>query len=213
MDPWTGEILAMASEPDFNPNVYGKVDPRPAAEPRGRGNLRARLDLQDGHRVGGARRKRADAGHADRLRARLHRHRRATRARHASERHADVHRRDREVQQRRRDPHGLQGRRRTARAVTSAASGSALRLLAGAAGRVARHRLVEAERQRAGVGVDGLPGRRHAAADGDGRQLDRQRRRADAAAPRARGDSRRRPPAGGARGAAPDDQRGHGGRR
>jgi cell division protein FtsI (penicillin-binding protein 3) len=27
MDPWTGEILAMASEPDFNPNVYGKVDP------------------------------------------------------------------------------------------------------------------------------------------------------------------------------------------
>jgi cell division protein FtsI (penicillin-binding protein 3) len=27
MDPWTGEILAMASEPDFNPNVYGRVDP------------------------------------------------------------------------------------------------------------------------------------------------------------------------------------------
>jgi len=27
MDPWTGEILAMASEPDFNPNVYGKVNP------------------------------------------------------------------------------------------------------------------------------------------------------------------------------------------
>ncbi len=26
MDPWTGEILAMASEPDFNPNVYGKVE-------------------------------------------------------------------------------------------------------------------------------------------------------------------------------------------
>ena len=26
MDPWTGEILAMASEPDFNPNVYGTVD-------------------------------------------------------------------------------------------------------------------------------------------------------------------------------------------
>ena len=27
MDPWTGEILAMASEPAFNPNVYGKIDP------------------------------------------------------------------------------------------------------------------------------------------------------------------------------------------
>jgi cell division protein FtsI (penicillin-binding protein 3) len=27
MDPWTGEILAMASEPAFNPNVFGKIDP------------------------------------------------------------------------------------------------------------------------------------------------------------------------------------------
>jgi cell division protein FtsI (penicillin-binding protein 3) len=27
MDPWTGDILAMASEPAFNPNVYGKIDP------------------------------------------------------------------------------------------------------------------------------------------------------------------------------------------
>lgn len=27
MDPWTGEVLAMASEPTFNPNVFGEVDP------------------------------------------------------------------------------------------------------------------------------------------------------------------------------------------
>ena len=45
---------------------------------------------------------------------------------------------------------------------------------------------------RAGIGVDGLPDRRHAAADGDRRQLDCQRRATDAAAPRAR-DDRERP--------------------
>jgi cell division protein FtsI/penicillin-binding protein 2 len=27
MDPWTGEVLAMASLPTFNPNVYGEFDP------------------------------------------------------------------------------------------------------------------------------------------------------------------------------------------
>ena len=84
MDPWTGEILAMASEPGLQSQRlrHGRSR-RSAAQPRGRGNLRARLDLQDGDRIGGARRRRADAGDADRLRARLHRHRRATRARRA----------------------------------------------------------------------------------------------------------------------------------
>jgi len=27
MDPWTGEILAMASYPDYNPNIAGRLDP------------------------------------------------------------------------------------------------------------------------------------------------------------------------------------------
>ena len=49
----------------------------------------------------------------------------------------------------------------------------------------------EVDRQRAGVGVDGLPGRRHAAADGGGGQLGRQRRRVRRAARRARRLSRR----------------------
>ena len=58
--------------------------------------------------------------------------------------------------------------------------------VAGPARRGDRHRLESAQRQRAGVGVDGLPDRRDAAADGHRRQLDRQRRPADAAAPGAR---------------------------
>ena len=113
MDPWTGEILAMASEPtSIRTSTAMPTDT--AAEPRGRGHLRARLDLQDRHRVGGARRSRADPGDADRRRARLHRHRPPRVHDMHPTRHADLHRRDREVQQRRRDPHGLQARRRAA---------------------------------------------------------------------------------------------------
>ena len=53
-------------------------------------------------------------------------------------------------------------------------------IVAGLSRREPRHRVgaVEAERQRAGVGVDGLPGRRDAAADGRGGERDRQRRHA-----------------------------------
>ena len=57
-----------------------------------------------------------------------------------------------------------------------------------------RHRLGRgrADRQRAGLDADRLPGRRHAAADGHGRQRRRQRRRAAAAARGSRRDARRR---------------------
>ena len=80
--------------------------------------------------------------------------------------------------------------------------------LAGFSRRELRDRLGsgQAQRQRAGLGGDGLPGRRDAAADGRGGQRRRQRRRAGAAARGSRGDSRRQAPAGSAQGHRPADQ-------
>ena len=70
---------------------------------------------------------------------------------------------------------------------------------------------VEADRQRPRVGVDGLPGGRDAAADGCGRQLDCQRRRAVRAARRPRGDCRRQAHARAAQDGPSDCLRRHGG--
>ena len=79
-----------------------------------------------------------------------------------------VHRRDRQVEQRRRDQGRPAARAGAARRVRRAASGSARRSSPDFPRRDRGHRLEPgaAERQRAGVGVDGLPGRRDAAADG-----------------------------------------------
>ena len=106
MDPHTGEILAMANWPTFNPNVYRRRRGERPAQPRGAGHLRAGLDLQGRDRVGGARRE-ADVTPTtmidtspgiDPLRRPRHRRVRGTRLRRAV-----VHRRDRQVEQRRRD--------------------------------------------------------------------------------------------------------------
>ena len=56
MDPHTGEILAMASWPTFNPNDYSDVAGIGAAQSRRAGSLRARIDVQARHRIGGDRR-------------------------------------------------------------------------------------------------------------------------------------------------------------
>ncbi len=100
---------------------------------------------------------------------------------------AVVHRRHRQVEQRRRD----QGRH-APRAGAARPLRQPVRLRPGAGARLPRreprHRLesVAPRRQRAGLGLDGLSGRRHAAADGHRGQLGRQRRRAHRAARRAR---------------------------
>ena len=67
IDPWTGEVLAMASVPTFNPNAFGDAD---ANHRRNLGvgpHLRAGLDVQDVHRLGGPPGTPSDAGIADRL--------------------------------------------------------------------------------------------------------------------------------------------------
>ena len=186
----------MANEPTFNPNAYRDFgrrssgatarcrictsrDRRSRSSPRRRRSKRSvmpidtLIDTNPGH-------------HPDR-------HRASSTTTRTQLRRAVVHRRDRQVEQRRRDQDRLQGRHRAARADTSRGSASASRVspdfpgespgIVWSAGQV--------DRERAGVGVDGLPGRRDAAADGGGRQLGRQRRRVRRAARRPRGVPRR----------------------
>ena len=104
-----------------------------------------------------------------------------------------LHGRDRQVEQRRRDQGRFEDRRRAHGPLHPP-----VRIrppdVARLSGRKPGHRVgaVEVERQRARVGVDGLPGRRHAAADGGGRERDRQRRHAVRAARRARDRQGRR---------------------
>ena len=118
---------------------------------------------------------------------------------------AVVHGRHRQVEQRRRDqdrPGARPGRDQPLRLAASASarrSPATSRTSAPASSTAAA--AVQAER--AGLGVDGLSDWRHAAADGRGGRLDRQRRRAGRAARRARDDRRRRPHRGAAAGRAP----------
>ena len=201
-DPGHGERAHVQPQ-----RVRGRSRQGPAEEPRGAGHLRARLHVQGRDRVGGAR---GEAGDADRHRSTSARARSRIGSRrdqrHAPLRPAVVRGRDRQVEQRRRDQGRDSGSAPSGWAATCAGSGSAACCRPTSAARSPGIVWSAAERQRAGVGVDGLPDRRHAAADGHGRQLGRQRRAADGAAPGARDRPGRHAHARPAEGAARDDQ-------
>ncbi len=61
MDPHTGEILALVSEPALQPERLQQGRSRVARQPRRRDDLRAGIDLQDDHRRGGPRGRRHQA--------------------------------------------------------------------------------------------------------------------------------------------------------
>ena len=166
---------------DVQPERLSRVRGWRTPESSRSGSVRAGIDVQGRDRFGRDRRK-GDAGrHADRHQPRRAPHRRTAEAGHRVRaprlRRAVVHRRHRAIEQHRRDQDRIPRRHGAAEplrvAVRIRPSG-----VAGLPGREPGHRVEsgEVDRERAGVGVDGLSGRRDAAADGDGRQLGGQRR-------------------------------------
>ena len=197
MDPHTGEILALANWPTFNPNAFSGVrrSSRAATAPSRISTSRARRSRSSPRRRRSRKHVIAPDG-SGRLRPGLH-HVRQPRRSTTCTRYGVLPFTDVivEVEQRRRDQGRDCGSARSGSAATSAGSASARRSRPDFRGENAG--IVwnpgAARSERAGVGVDGIPGRRDAAADGGGRQLGRQRRRADRAARRARVHQERPP--------------------
>jgi cell division protein FtsI (penicillin-binding protein 3) len=72
MDPYTGEILALANAPDFESQRVSRRARRAAPQSCDPGHLRAGIDVQDRHRKRGVRRTEGDAEHDHRRQRRQH---------------------------------------------------------------------------------------------------------------------------------------------
>ncbi len=171
------------------PQPLRRVPSRAVDEPGGAGHLRARVDVQDRHGVGGDGRARVFArGHDRRQRGRLaQRLAPGHRGEEPQLRRPELFRRARQVEQRGRDQDRPRRGRRAPRPVRAPVR--VRRALVGRPpGRDARAAgpVGQLEREHAGVGLDGLRDRRDAAPDGGGRVGGGQRRITCAAAAGAR---------------------------
>ena len=168
-EPQTGEMLALANWPTFNPNAFGRLRGRGPPQPRASRTLRAGLDVQGRHGLG------RDRGAGDRrptIRSTAapgihHVRRRGVIRRHA--RYGVLPFNDVIVKSSNVGAIkvGLRlGAERLVRYVNRFGFGQTLS--PDFRGESRGHRLESraTRRQCARVGVDGLPGRRHAAADG-----------------------------------------------
>ena len=101
-NPHTGEILALANRPTFNPNIKREIKNESTEEPRRQRHLRARFDVQAGHHLRRARRKTDAARRTVRLPDGLDRHQRHAHPRQQAARSADRDRCAGRVERRRR---------------------------------------------------------------------------------------------------------------
>ena len=193
-DPTTGELLAMATAPTFDPNKPGGVAGRGPRQPGADRGLRARQHRQGHHRLGAARGGRGHADDADHRAepARPGRTSRSRTSRTTAVAAPDLRRHAREVQQHRHDPGGRAARATSSGSTrTSRSSASASPPASACRARQSGELLKPADWSATTRLHDGLrPGLlgQHGA-DGVGLRDHRQRRRAGGAAA-GRGDHR-----------------------
>ena len=182
LDPRNGEVLALASEPTFNPNAFATATPSERRNRAVQDVYRAGVDVQGRDRGGRDRGRRRGTRRGVRRQRGLHPGRPRPDSGLPQESPAHLHGRDRQVEQRRRDPGRTASRTRASQPLRGPFRFRTHPVTGPSVGEP-RPRLERgyAQRSRHRLHLDGIPGGGHAVADGDGNRRGRQRRRAPAA--------------------------------